>query len=156
MVAQGQSLPSRSSQHSRRGRGAASPLDALRHLAASQAQHLRQRGDEYLDQRKKHAVQNISDVGAAVRRAAEKLQDSRSGALAGYVETAAAGIDGIAKYIEQQDVAEMMEKVAHLARRQPALVLGALFVAGFTAGRFSKATSPARAAAAVRRPRNPK
>jgi hypothetical protein len=130
-------------------------MTGLRHQAARQAhaiaQQLRRRGDDYLDGQKQRAAETLSEVGAAVRRAAEKLHDSRSNGLAQYVDSAADGIDGIASYIEQQDLSQLTTEIGRTLRRHPGIVLGAMFLAGMGAARFAKATSPARAAALKRK-----
>jgi hypothetical protein len=142
MVAQG---------HTPRTRASAGIADQAARQAAIIAQQLRQRGDRYLDDQKHRAVDNISAIGAAVRRAADKLHDSKTDAIAQYVAAAADGLDGISRYIDEQDIQKLAGEVGRLMQRKPALVLGGLFIAGLTLGRFSKATSPARARAATRK-----
>jgi hypothetical protein len=142
MVAQGHSSRSRTSI----GAG-------IRDQAAQQAmiiaQQLRQRGDQYLDEKKQRAAENLSAIGAAIRRAAEKLADTENQAMAQYVSAAADGVEGVSRYVQEQDIEQLAKEIARAVQRKPALVLGGLFLAGLTVGRFTKATSPARARAAA-------
>jgi len=130
-------------------------MTGLRNQAARQAaavaRQLRQRGEGYVEDQKIRAADRLSEISAAVRRAAEKLHASKTGALAQYVDSAADGIDGIARYVEQQDLNELATEVGRTLKRHPAIVVGALFLTGFGAARFVKATSPARAAALKRK-----
>ena len=125
-------------------------LGVLRNVASQQAlaaaQQLRRHGDEYVNDHKRRVAENVTIVAAAVRRAAEKLQDSDASAIANYASSAADGIDGIARYINEQDLQQLASELAQVARKNPALVLGGLFLTGLTVGRFTKATNPRRAA----------
>jgi hypothetical protein len=85
------------------------------------------------------AAEELSHLGAAVRRAADKLHDQKSGGLAEYVDTAAEKIDSAATFLEERDLAELAQQVGQVARRNPAVVMGGLFLAGLAVGRFIKA-----------------
>jgi N-acetylglucosamine kinase-like BadF-type ATPase len=123
---------------------------ALRNVASKQAlaaaDELRHRGSDYVDGQKQRVSENISVLAAALRRAAEKLNDSDAAGLAQYVVSAADGVDGVARYISEQKLEQLASEIAEVARKNPALVLGGLFLTGVTVGRFAKATSPRRAA----------
>ena len=144
MVAQGQSS---------RGQSAA-VMAGIRDQAAQQAlliaQQLRQRGDRYLVDQKHRVAENVSSISAAIRRAAEKLADTENQTMAQYVSAAADGLEGVSRYIDEQDIQQLTTQIGRAMQRKPALMLGGLFLAGLTVGRFTKATSPARAAASKR------
>ena len=61
-------------------------LGELREQASEQAnaltQGLRVRGESLIDEQKTRAASEIANVGAAIRRAADKLHDEKSDALA--------------------------------------------------------------------------
>lgn len=124
-------------------------LTTLREQATAQAadvtQRLRERGSEMLAEQKLRAAEELSHLGAAVRRAADKLHDTNSTALATYVDTAAQKLDGAAQFLEEQDLSALAEEVGRFARRNPAWVVGGLFVTGLAIGRFLKAGESNRA-----------
>jgi hypothetical protein len=129
-------------------------MAGIRDQAAQQAlliaQQLRQRGDQYLVDQKHRVAENVSSISAAIRRAAEKLADTENQTMAQYVSAAAAGLEGVSRYIDEQDIQQLTTQIGRAMQRKPALMLGGLFLAGLTVGRFTKATSPARAAASKR------
>src|SRR5215212_4777428 len=83
-----------------------SGLAALREQAVEQAgtvtNSLRTRGSQMLSTQKLLAAEELSHLGAAVRRAADKLHDTNSTALGGYVDTAAQKLDEAAQFLEER------------------------------------------------------
>jgi len=110
--------------------------------AAEAARVLRDRGRELLTDRKTRAAEELSHVGAAVHRAADKLHDQKSDVIAQYVDSAAQRIDTAARYLQEHDLADLGQQIGALARRRPALVFGGLFLAGVVAARFVRAAQP--------------
>ena len=100
---------------------------------------IRERGQNLVDGQKSRAAAEIMNLGAAVRRAADKLHDQNSEALARYVDTAAESLDGVARYVEESDLTDLAREVEQFARRRPALIVGGVFLAGLALGRFVKA-----------------
>jgi phage I-like protein len=103
---------------------------------------LRERGENMVNQKKRDAAREIAAVGAAIRRAAEKLEDSSSGVLVNYFQNAAEKIDSAARYIDERELNEVAEDVTTFVRKRPAIAASALLIAGLAAGRFLKATKP--------------
>src|SRR5688572_27482511 len=83
-------------------------LGELRERAGEQAsalsQGLRVRGQHLVEEQKIRAATEIANLGAAVRRAADKLHDQKSDRLAKYVDTAAKQLDGMARYVVENDL----------------------------------------------------
>lgn len=117
-------------------------LETLREQAGTQAAYLgefiRDQGDRFLRDRKERVADELSNVGRAIRVAADKLLDNDEW-LGGYVNTAAAGVERTAKFIGRRDLAELGQDFERFARRHPAAVLGGLFAVGLVAGRFARA-----------------
>jgi hypothetical protein len=114
---------------------------------------VRDHGQSLLTEQKSRAAEEIQRLGTAVRSAAERLHDDKSESLARYVETAAEGLDGVARYVEEMSFADLTRTVEQLARRRPALLLGGLFLAGLGVARFIKAGQDPPAAQPRRRAR---
>lgn len=122
-------------------------LGELREQASEQAtalaQGLRARGQNLVEEQKIRAAAEISNLGAAIRRAADKLHDQKSERLASYVDTAADSLDGVAQYVQEHDLNDLVREMEQFARRRPALIVGGVFLAGLAVGRFVKAAQPA-------------
>jgi len=121
-------------------------LGELREQASEQAnaltQGLRVRGESLIDEQKTRAASKIANVGAAIRRAADKLHDQKSDALAKYVDGAAETVDGVARFVNENDLPDLLHEIELFARRRPALIIGSVFLLGLAVGRFVKAAQP--------------
>jgi hypothetical protein len=117
-------------------------LSTLREQASTEAQQLtqliREQGDHYLQKRKSRAADELTRIGDAVQLTADKLHEENIDALAEYVDSAAESFERAAQFLEQRNLKDLGRDLERLARRQPAVVLGALFVGGFALGRFVK------------------
>src|SRR5687767_14274665 len=72
--------------------------------AAIISRGLRARGQDLIEYQKTRAAAEISNLGAAIRRAADKLHDQKSERLARYVDNAAESLDSVASYVEANDL----------------------------------------------------
>ena len=102
-------------------------------------EQVKHEGQEFLDERKSLIAEQFANIGNAIRRAADKLHDTDSEFIAAYVDRAADKAEDIGKYIEQRDLREVVEDAGVVARRQPVLFCGGMFLAGLAAARFVKA-----------------
>ena len=103
------------------------------------AKTLREHSRTLVDEQKSRAAEEIQHLGAAIRSAAEQLHDQKSESLARYIDTAANSLEGVARYVEEMDFADVAREVEQFARRRPALLLGGIFLAGLGVARFIKA-----------------
>jgi hypothetical protein len=99
---------------------------------------LKNEGTVFVATRKSEAADELSKFGAAIRRAAENLNEQNSGAAAKYAETAADGIDRAAQYLQKANLDRLIEDASRAAKRNPSLFLGGAFLAGLAAARFTK------------------
>jgi len=111
--------------------------------AADVARRIREQSDEFIKQRKAQAAEELSTVGEAIHRAASKLHQAKTGAIADYVDDAAKAVERAAKYVERSELQELVNDVARFARARPMLVIGTVVATGLVVGRFITAT-PAR------------
>ena len=129
------------------GSALADAVTALREQAAAKAGSLMHRvkagGEELLNVRKLHAAEELATIGGAIRRAADTLHDRGSSeTAAGYANGMADYVDDAARYLGRADLSDLVADVQDVVRKQPAVFLGAMFLAGVAAARFIKATEP--------------
>jgi hypothetical protein len=119
----------------------------LLQLAEGQASQvagwLKNEGTVFVATRKTEAADELSKVGTAIRQAAEKLNESDRSGLGQYAESAADGMERAARYLEKSNFDDLVQDAARVARRNPSLFLGGVFLAGLAAGRFVKAANTA-------------
>lgn len=108
---------------------------------AELVEQVKHEGQDFLSDRKGIVAEQFANVSGAIRRAAEKLHDTDSAFLGGYVDRAADTVETMGKYIEERDAHDVIEDVGVIARRQPLLFAGGMFLAGLAAARFVKAAA---------------
>ncbi len=132
-------------------------FESARKLAGTEVaelvQQVKHEGQDFLSDRKGIVAEQFANVSGVIRRAAEKLRDTDSEFIAGYVDRAADTVEGIGKYIENRDPRDVIEDAGVIARRQPLLFAGGMFLAGLAAARFVKAATdePSRRTGRLRR-----
>ena len=143
----------RSSSRNRRARKRASrdagafgaAFDDARDRASAQVGDLveqaKHEGHEFISGRKGLLAEQFTNVSGAIRRAADKLHDTDSEFIAGYVDRAAEKVEEIGRYIEENDLPDVIEDAGEMARRQPLLFVSGMFLAGLAAARFVKAAT---------------
>jgi len=97
-----------------------------------------------LTSQKDKAAESLGGVAEAIRQTGTQLNEQDQPAPVGrYVNQAADVIDNVAQYLRTKDIDEMFGQVEDLARRQPAVFIGAAFALGFMAARFLKSSGTA-------------
>ncbi len=113
--------------------------------ARQQAGRLANRGGEQvksqLGSQKHQASQRLVPVQSALRETAHQLRSQGQGPMAEYAEKASDQVERFSGYLRETDVDEIIEEVRGVARRRPALFLGAAAALGFFATRFLKSSS---------------
>jgi hypothetical protein len=61
--------------------------------------------------------------------------------VADYADAAAERVEQASEYINEKDLTELLRDAQDAARAHPALAMGGLFVVGFAAARFLKASA---------------
>lgn len=77
----------------------------------------------------------LRTVANHIRQAGEELR-SEQPQVAGFIDTAAERVEGAATYLRERDASDAFDNLQSLARRQPALVIGAGVAAGLVIGRL--------------------
>jgi len=97
-----------------------------------------------LTTQKEKAAESLGGVAEAIRQTGTQLNEQDQPAPVGrYVNQAADVIDNVAQYLRTKDIDEMFHQAEDLARRQPAVFIGAAFALGFMAARFLKSSGTA-------------
>jgi len=117
----------------------------LAQQARQHAGRLADRGGEQLRSQlgshKHQASQRMVPVQSALRETAHQLRSQGQGPMAEYAEKASDQVERFSGYLRETDVEEIIEEVRGVARRRPALFLGAAATLGFLATRFLKSSS---------------
>src|SRR6478752_10222903 len=97
--------------------------DQAKQAASNVQERAREQIENRVESRKDRAVEATHSVASAIRETGDKLKDV--GPLHDVAERAADRIERAAQYLEGKSVADVMREVERVARREPALFLGA-------------------------------
>lgn len=101
------------------------------------AREVKDHAANFVQRNKSIVTTQLNSVADALRASGDRLQNE---SLRDYCVRAAERLDDLGRTIEQRSLREMAEDLRGLARRQPALFVGASFAAGFVAARFLKSS----------------
>ncbi len=108
---------------------------------------VQQKAGSQLSQQKESAATDLSTVVNAVRKFGEDLSQEANGPIARYAaeygDKAADKLETFANYIRRQDPKQLLGDVQKFGRRQPALLLGGMFLLGFAGARLIKSSMEA-------------
>ena len=94
-----------------------------------------------LNSQKAKATEGLGTVASAVRESTQNLRNQQHDVAARYVEQAADQIERFSQRLRDKDVMELLSDAQQLARRRPALFVGAAFALGVLGARFLKSSS---------------
>ena len=103
---------------------------------------VKEEAERLFNGQKEKASSKVDRVGKSLNQAAHALRAVKADAVAEYVDTTADKIQGFSDYIEERNLAQVLEDAGELARRNPGLMVGGMFLAGLAAARFLKASAP--------------
>jgi hypothetical protein len=140
------------------GSAAERGIEYVKTIAAELVEASRSAVQSILDEQKQGAGRQITGVAAAVRSAAQSLDQTDTPGLARYIDQMAGGIERFGNRLRERGWSELGDDIKALAQRQPALFIAGAVIAGFLAGRFLWASqnrtalaAPAAEATAVER-----
>jgi gas vesicle protein len=115
-----------------------------------QGQQLREEARDEIQrfaaQRKQEAASFLKDVSNALDQVTSKLDEQGHDRIARYAGAAAEKLRQVGDDLPGRDLGQLMRQAEQFARERPAVFLGALFIAGFGAARFLKASGEASSA----------
>ena len=115
-------------------------VDQIKSATQSAVHTAQETGQNFVKSQKENLASRFSEYANAVQSISEKLRENDDNILAGPAEKAAGSLNRISDYLREKEPAEVLDDLESLARRKPELVFGGLFVIGFTAARFFKAS----------------
>ena len=110
--------------------------------ATGMVDRMKDRASAQINSQKDRATDGLGTMAQAVRQSTQQLRDQQHDTVAGYVEQAAEQIEKLSQRLKQKDVGELLNDAQRLARRQPALFVGAAFVLGLIGARVMKSSPP--------------
>jgi hypothetical protein len=115
-------------------------VDQIKSATQSAVHTAQETGQNFVKSQKENLASRFSEYANAVQSISEKLRGDDDNILAGPAEKAAGSLNRVSDYLREKEPAELLDDLESLARRKPELVFGGLFVAGFAAARFFKAS----------------
>lgn len=98
-----------------------------------------------LQEGRSQIASQVSGVASAFQQAGEQLRNEDHPNLAQYTEKFGSQVKGVADYLENRDLGDIVSDVESFARRQPAAFIGLSLVLGLAAARFLKSSSSSEA-----------
>jgi len=115
-------------------------VEQVQDKAGQVADQARQQATTQLDTQRERVGGTLQTVADAIRQTGQQLRDQDQGAIAQYADRAADQVERFYGYLGNRDVNQIVGDVERLARREPALFLGAAFAVGLIATRFLKSS----------------
>lgn len=112
-------------------------VEDAKNRAASLADKVTTRVVTSAEDRKEELAEELEDVAKAVHRSGEELKGHQDW-VAGIIERGADELGSLASTLRDNDLKALLGKIEDLARRQPAVFLGASIAAGFAMVRLGK------------------
>ncbi|HZU91549.1 MAG TPA: hypothetical protein VE993_20020 [Stellaceae bacterium] len=118
------------------GSAAERGIEYVKTIAAELVEASRSAVQSVLDEQKEGAARQVGAFAAAVRSAAQSLDQSQSPTLAHYADQMAGGIERFGNRLRERGWSELADDIAGLAQRRPALFIAGAVIVGFVSGRF--------------------
>jgi hypothetical protein len=106
----------------------------------------KQEAESYFQVKKDAVATTMNDVVEATRQFAKSLRDREDSTVARYTETVADQVEELTHYVENLNPQKAIRDLEDVARRQPLLFYGGLFLAGVALSRFLRASERSDAA----------
>lgn len=126
-------------------RGIAEPIKSTASQAAARvketASEYRDRAAEAASERKTQVADRLGRYGSAFHQSAESFEPEDQN-IAHFAHAAADRIESVANYVRNRDFGALKADAEDIARRNPAVFFGGMFVAGLVIGNLLKAKPP--------------
>ena len=117
------------------------PTTSEQHGGSRIVDRIRDSATAQLNTQKDRATEGLGTVATAVRESTQNLREHQHDTAARYVEQAADQIERFAETLREKDAVEWLKDARDLARRRPALFVGAAFAIGAIGARFLKSSA---------------
>lgn len=115
-------------------------VDDAKTRGASLTGEVKERVASTAEEGKENVAERLDDVAKAARHSASELEGQQDW-IAHLVERGADELGNLAATLRTNDLQGLLGKLEDLARRQPAVFVGAAMAAGFATGRLGKAVA---------------
>ena len=115
-------------------------VDQIKSATQSAVRTAQETGQGFVKSQKENLASRFSEYAKAVESISERLHKDNDNILAAPADKAVGSLNQISDYLRDKEPAEVLNDLESLARRKPELVFGGLFVLGFAAARFLKAS----------------
>jgi hypothetical protein len=112
----------------------------IKEAAGGVAQQAGEQLQSQIEQRKHEAARGVGKLASVLRNSSMELRKEEKGAIPAYVERAADGLENLSSYMRSKSVRDVIDDVESMARREPAIFLGAAFALGLLGSRFLKSS----------------
>lgn len=117
-----------------------STVETLKDEAGELIEPVKEKAMDMAERQKETGALQIDRVAKVVHAAADTIGNEIPQA-AGYIHSAAKGLEDASSAIQNRSVGELVEFVEDFARRNPAAFFGSTVLAGFVLSRFLKSSS---------------
>lgn len=128
----------------RTGTGARAQIREVKDQVVDQARttyrQARDSANDSLSRSRHEAADRINGIAGAFRRTSENLRSEQQDRLANLTDTLAEQVDRFSSYLRNHDLGALRDDVENLARRQPAVAIGAALALGMLGARFLKSS----------------
>jgi hypothetical protein len=100
----------------------------------------RDEAQQMADERRLRLAAMLEEIGVVADSAASRFTEDRFGMLGDYTGRFAKGAHDVSRSVRQHSSTELWQRGRELAHKRPELVVGGMFVAGWTLARFFKAS----------------
>jgi hypothetical protein len=101
---------------------------------------IKEAADRLFDEQMGKAAAKVTRYGKVIHQAADALHAVKADGLAEYVDSAGGAVEGITDYLEERNLAQVLEDVGEVARNHPGMMIGGMFLTGLALARFLKAS----------------
>ncbi|HEX6617793.1 MAG TPA: hypothetical protein VF046_15920 [Gemmatimonadales bacterium] len=128
----------------RGGGGARAQIREVKDQVVDQARNTyrqaRDSATDSLSRSRNETADRMNGIASAFRRTSESLRSEQQDRLAGLTDTVAEQVDRFSSYLRNHDLGDVRNDVENLARRQPAVAIGAALALGILGARFLKSS----------------
>lgn len=122
------------------GKGAEQVKKKASEISKAIAGTVKEEAERLFDEQKGKAASTATRYGKTIKQAGHALRAVKAEGLAEYADSAAGAVEGLTQYLEERNLAQVLEDAGEVARRHPGMVIGGMFLTGFALARFLKAS----------------
>ena len=101
---------------------------------------IKDEAERLFDEQKGKAASKVTRFGKVMHQAGHALRAVKADAFAEAVDDAAEKVEGVTDYLEERNLAQVLQDAGEVARRHPGMMLGGMFLTGLALARFLKAS----------------